>query len=184
MKLTIVFLSLSLAITGCGSSTSGTSDPGYIGHLLLDASPENAGWGIFSSALQHEGLADVRKLLREADGPYTVFSPSNAAFEAYFEARGITKKEFLASNEVAEIVRAHIAPGNYYPKTLFETDRLTFDNPRRRPFGYQQTGPRLLRQRCAHGWTCPRGSKEARRRRALLPSGCNGTVDRQRIKTF
>ena len=131
---------MSLAITGRGTSTSGTSEPGYIGHLLLNASPENAGWGTFSSALQHEGLADVRKLLREADGAHTVFSPGNSAFEAYFKTRGISKEEFLTSDEVPEMVRAHIAPGNYYPKTFFETDALNFDNLNRDPLIISEQG--------------------------------------------
>jgi uncharacterized surface protein with fasciclin (FAS1) repeats len=121
-------LIFALTLTACGSTTSPISPPRSIGQLLLNASPDDAGWGTFSSALQHEGLADVRELLREEKEPYTVFSPGNTAFEAYFEARGITKEEFLTSDEVPEIVRAHIAPGNYYPKTFFETDGLTFDN--------------------------------------------------------
>lgn len=128
MKFAAALLALSLVVTGCGDATADISDPGPLGYLLLNASPDDAGWGTFSVALQHDGLADVRELLREEDVPYTVFSPSNTAFEAYFKARGITKEAFLASDEVPEIVRAHIAPGNYYPKTFFETDELTFDN--------------------------------------------------------
>jgi uncharacterized surface protein with fasciclin (FAS1) repeats len=121
-------LILALTLTACGSTTNPISPPQSVGQLLLNASPDDAGWGTFSLALQHEDLADVRELLKEEKEAHTVFSPGNTAFEAYFEARGITREEFLASDEVPEIVRAHIAPGNYYPKTFFENDGLTFDN--------------------------------------------------------
>lgn len=116
-----------LLFTACGSTTSPISDPGLLGQVLVGVEPTEPAFGTFSSALADEELADVRELLMQ-EGPYTVFVPGNAAFDAYFEARGITKEAFLASDEMPEIIRAHIALGKYNADTLLGNDTLTAEN--------------------------------------------------------
>ena len=120
-------LALILMLTACGSTLVVDRAPS-LAMILTDSVPEDEGAGTFSTALRQDSLADVRKLLIEADGPYTAFVPTNTAFETYFKARGITEEAFMESSELPEFIRTYIAPGNYYPKTLFETDNLSFKN--------------------------------------------------------
>ena len=112
MKFATVFLVLLLVVTGCGTgdSTAGTSDPGPLG-FILDR-PNDPSVGTFSRALGNSALADVRKDLK-SNNLYTAFVPTNAAFEVYFKEQGTTKEAFLASNDVAKVVRAHIVAGNH-----------------------------------------------------------------------
>lgn len=46
------------------------------------------------------------------EGPFTVFAPTNAAFEAALEALGITAEELLARDDLAEILTYHVVPGS------------------------------------------------------------------------
>jgi uncharacterized surface protein with fasciclin (FAS1) repeats len=94
---------------------------------LVGVEPTEPAFGTFSSALADEELADVREMLMQ-EGPYTVFVPNNAAFDAYFEGRGITKEAFLASDEVPEIIRAHIVLGKYNADALLCNDTLTAED--------------------------------------------------------
>lgn len=111
MKVLVTLLTLALLVTGCGNSTAGTSDLGAIG-MILDTPPNDPGGGTFSSALKHASLSDLRRDL-SMPGPYTVFVPTNAAFEAYFAEQKLTKEAFLASDAAAEVVRAHVVAGNH-----------------------------------------------------------------------
>ncbi len=111
VKLLVTLLTLALLVTGCGNSTAGTSDPGPLG-LILDTAPNDPRGGTFSSALKHPSLANLRRDLT-GEGPYTVFLPTNAAFDTYFAEQGVTKEAFLASDDAAEVVRAHIVAGNH-----------------------------------------------------------------------
>ncbi len=120
-------LLLVLPMVACGSATAPISPPTSTAQVLIGSPPNDQARGTFASALKQDRLADIRKTLWE-DAPNTAFVPTNAAFEAYFEARGITKEAFLASSELPEFIRTYIAPGNYYPKTFFETDDLTLTN--------------------------------------------------------
>ena len=128
MKFAAVFLVLLLGMAGCGDSTTGTSDPGTSdpGPLgfILDR-PNDPSVGTFSRALGNSGLADLREDLKSND-LYTAFIPTNAAFEAYFKEQGVTKEAFLAGDDVARIVRAHLAAGNH-PYTEISKG-ATFEN--------------------------------------------------------
>lgn len=123
-----VTLLLTLMLVACNAPTGSTTPPGPLSMILIDNPPaDDLSRGTFSTALKQASVADVRQLLRE-DGPFTVFVPTNAAFEAYLEARGITQAAFMKSSELPKFVRSYIAPGNYYPKVLFDTDDLFFNN--------------------------------------------------------
>jgi uncharacterized surface protein with fasciclin (FAS1) repeats len=125
MKSFVLLLVLTVALAGCGESTSGTSDPGTLGQMFSQAPDNDPGVGTFASALKTEELKDVLDVLSQ-DEPYTAFVPNNAAFEEYFVESGITKEEFLASDELATVIRAHIAPGKYTASDF--TDGASFEN--------------------------------------------------------
>ncbi len=59
------------------------------------------------AAVQAAGLAETLS----GEGPFTVFAPTNAAFEAALEALGITAEELLASPDLAGILTYHVVAG-------------------------------------------------------------------------
>jgi uncharacterized surface protein with fasciclin (FAS1) repeats len=59
------------------------------------------------AAVQTAGLVETLS----GEGPFTVFAPTNAAFEAALEAMGITAEELLANPDLAGILTYHVVPG-------------------------------------------------------------------------
>ena len=60
------------------------------------------------AAVQAAGLVETL----QGEGPFTVFAPTNAAFEAAFEALGITAEELLADTEtLTSILTYHVVEG-------------------------------------------------------------------------
>lgn len=111
LYLALACLALSLALVACGNATSDTSDPGTIGEKFKQATSEDVVYGTFAAALQTPALADVLDELDSDYFPHTVFAPTNEAFAAYFKAQGITKEEFLAQDNLREIILTHIVRG-------------------------------------------------------------------------
>jgi len=66
-------------------------------------------------AMADDAMADLPATVLvetlQGDGPFTVFAPTNAAFEEALSALGITAEELLASDELAEILTYHVVPG-------------------------------------------------------------------------
>lgn len=59
------------------------------------------------TAVQTAGLVETLS----GEGPFTVFAPTNAAFEAALTAMGITAEELLANPDLAGILTYHVVPG-------------------------------------------------------------------------
>jgi transforming growth factor-beta-induced protein len=47
-----------------------------------------------------------------ADGPFTVFAPTNAAFDALFAQLGISGIDDLTAEQLVPILTYHVVPGN------------------------------------------------------------------------
>jgi uncharacterized surface protein with fasciclin (FAS1) repeats len=63
--------------------------------------------------------AGVIPLLNEPS-PFTVFIPSDEAFEKYFKQRGISRAEFLKSSELNDLIRNHIIAQRIEDEALFK----------------------------------------------------------------
>ncbi|PKM64784.1 MAG: hypothetical protein CVU96_01125 [Firmicutes bacterium HGW-Firmicutes-20] len=74
---------------------------------IVDVALNNPDFSILVAALQKAGLVDA--LLGE--GPFTVFAPTNAAFEALLEALGITAEQLLAQPDLAKVLLFHVISG-------------------------------------------------------------------------
>jgi uncharacterized surface protein with fasciclin (FAS1) repeats len=72
----------------------------------------------FSTLVAALAAADLVEVL-QGEGPFTVFAPTNAAFDAALADLGITAEELLASDELAGILTYHVVPG-----TLMAADVL------------------------------------------------------------
>ncbi|MDP3306063.1 MAG: fasciclin domain-containing protein [Erysipelotrichaceae bacterium] len=74
---------------------------------VVDIALNNPNFSILVAALQKADLVDA--LL--GDGPFTVFAPTNAAFEDLLEALGITAEELLAQPDLAKVLLFHVVSG-------------------------------------------------------------------------
>jgi uncharacterized surface protein with fasciclin (FAS1) repeats len=94
---------------GQGDSSTGgaNAQQGQAGRSIGDAAGQSADLSQFSQAVQAAGLTDT---LRSA-GPYTVFAPVNAAFEAVPQE---TRTRLMAPegrDRLTELLTFHIVPG-------------------------------------------------------------------------
>ncbi len=74
---------------------------------VVDIALNNPDFSILVAALQKAELVDA--LL--GDGPFTVFAPTNAAFEDLLETLGITAEELLAQPDLAKVLLFHVISG-------------------------------------------------------------------------
>lgn len=74
---------------------------------IVDTAVGNSDFSILVSALQKAGLVDTLK----GTGPFTVFAPTNAAFEKLLAALDITAAELLAQPDLAKVLTYHVVPG-------------------------------------------------------------------------
>lgn len=85
---------------------------------IVDIAVNNPNFSILVAALQKADLVDA--LL--SDGPFTVFAPTNAAFEDLLEALGITAEELSAQPDLAKVLLFHVVSGKVMSTDL--TDGL------------------------------------------------------------
>ncbi|MCA9765513.1 MAG: fasciclin domain-containing protein [Carnobacterium sp.] len=91
----------------------------------------NPDFSILVSALQKAELVDTLK----GDGPFTVFAPTNAAFEKLLMELDITAEELLAQPDLAKVLTYHVVSGKVLAGDLTDGmkaptvngEELTFD---------------------------------------------------------
>lgn len=92
-----------------------------IGHIeantVVDVLTSDAGerFTVLATALQAQNLVTTLS----GDGPFTVFAPTNAAFEAL----GMTEEELLALDNLADILTYHVVSGNVMSSALSNGQR-------------------------------------------------------------
>jgi len=95
------------AVAGGDSSTGGNAQQGQADRSIGDGMGQSADLSQFAQAVQSAGLTET---LRGA-GPYTVFAPVNAAFEAIPQE---TRTRLMAAegrDRLTELLTFHIVPG-------------------------------------------------------------------------
>ncbi len=92
---------------------------------IADIAVENEG---FSTLVAAVVAADLVETL-DSGGPFTVFAPTDEAFEKFFaslEPYGITPADVLANKELlTSILLYHVAPGEYYASDVLAMGTLT-----------------------------------------------------------
>ena len=76
---------------------------------------------VFNVALQEAGIASTL----EESGPFTVFAPSDDAFDALLEDRGMTVEDLLASDDLSEVLAYHIVAAAISPPDIEDGDLFT-----------------------------------------------------------
>ena len=77
------------------------------GDDIVDIAAGNEDFSTLVAAVQAAGLVETLK----GDGPFTVFAPTNAAFEQALADLGLTAEELLASPDLSGILTYHVVAG-------------------------------------------------------------------------
>lgn len=75
---------------------------------VVDIAVGDENFSTLVAAVDAAGLVETL----QGEGPFTVFAPTNEAFEAALEALGLTAEELLASEDLGSILTYHVVPGN------------------------------------------------------------------------
>jgi transforming growth factor-beta-induced protein len=102
--LTLLVLPVCLLVFAACDSDDPEPDP--VDQTIAELAQDTPDLSILVQALQE---ADLVSTLNGA-GPFTVFAPSNAAFEALLADLGVTADELLARDDLAEILTYHVVP--------------------------------------------------------------------------
>jgi uncharacterized surface protein with fasciclin (FAS1) repeats len=113
-RLVPFFLVLALVAAACGgddadetTTTAADTTEATESTSVVDLAIENGGFTTLVAAIEAAGLVETL----EGDGPFTVLAPTNAAFDAAFEALGITAEELLADTDtLTQILTYHVLP--------------------------------------------------------------------------
>ncbi len=92
-----------LAQTETGGMMSGGAE---MPATVVDIATSDENFSILVTALDTAGLVETL----QGEGPFTVFAPTNAAFEALLGELGITAEELLAREDLADILTYHVVP--------------------------------------------------------------------------
>lgn len=114
----LALAALGVFAAGCGDDESGsgsgnatttateTTMTTAAAGTIVDVAAGNPDLSILVAAVKKAGLAETLS----GAGPFTVFAPTNEAFEAALKATGLTQDELLASPDLAKILTYHVLP--------------------------------------------------------------------------
>jgi transforming growth factor-beta-induced protein len=91
------------------------------GQTIVDLAVESGQFNTLVAAVQEAGLVETLS----GEGPFTVFAPTDAAFEALLNELGVTAEELLAREDLADILTYHVVPGKVMAADVVELDSAT-----------------------------------------------------------
>ncbi|MCH6234013.1 fasciclin domain-containing protein [Cognataquiflexum rubidum] len=114
--LTLAMMSLTLVLfSSCNEDETPTPDPN-----LVEVVASNANFSTLVTAVQTAGLVQTLS----GDGPFTVFAPTNDAFNRFLTANGLTASQLLASDGLAETLTYHVV-GASVPASSVSAGKVT-----------------------------------------------------------
>jgi transforming growth factor-beta-induced protein len=90
---------------------------------IVDVAVAADDFEILVAAVTEAGLAETLS----GPGPFTVFAPTDEAFEAAIEALGTTAEELLARDDLADILTYHVVAGEVDAATAISLDGQSAD---------------------------------------------------------
>lgn len=88
---------------------------------VVDIAASNEDFSTLVAAVQAAGLVETLS----GDGPFTVFAPTNAAFEAALADLGLTAEELLADTELlTQVLTYHVVPGELMAADVLDQNLL------------------------------------------------------------
>jgi uncharacterized surface protein with fasciclin (FAS1) repeats len=89
------------------TATTGTAATTTAAGTIVDIAEDNGNFAILLEAL---GATDLDAALG-GSGPFTVFAPTDAAFNSLLSGNGLTKDQLLQAKELADILQYHVLSG-------------------------------------------------------------------------
>jgi transforming growth factor-beta-induced protein len=86
------------------------------GQDIVDVAVENGSFTTLVAAVQQAGLVDALK----AEGPYTVFAPTDDAFAALLEETEMSAEDLLGAENLADILLYHVVAGEFDAASVIE----------------------------------------------------------------
>ncbi len=90
---------------------------------IIDVAKADGNFNTLLTALDKAGLTDTLS----GTGPYTVFAPTDAAFQALLDSMNMTSADLLDRSDLADILMYHVAPGKITSDDL--QNYKSTDNP-------------------------------------------------------
>jgi len=91
----------------------------HLADTVVDIAIDTEGeFTILEAALVEAGLVDTLK----GDGPFTVFAPTDEAFQNLLDALGIEAKQLLAHPDLANVLLYHVVSGKVMSGDLVDGD--------------------------------------------------------------
>ena len=87
------------------------------GGTVVDIAVSNPDFSILVDAVQKAGLVDALS----AEGPFTVFAPTDAAFKSLFSELGVSGIEDLSAEQLTPILTYHVVSGKVMSSDLSNT---------------------------------------------------------------
>ncbi|GAB4509683.1 MAG: hypothetical protein OHK0046_05120 [Anaerolineae bacterium] len=104
---------LTFALTAGGGETQAATG------TIVDVAVANSDFGTLVEAVTAAGLVEALS----GEGPYTVFAPTNEAFETALESLGLTAEDLLADTDLlTAILQYHVIPGEVPAETVLTLD--------------------------------------------------------------
>jgi len=86
------------------------------GQDIVDVAVENGSFTTLVAAVQQAELVDALK----AEGPYTVFAPTDDAFAALLEETEMSAEDLLGAENLADILLYHVVAGEFDAASVIE----------------------------------------------------------------
>ena len=104
-------------MTGSALSQEAKSD-------IVDTAVDAGKFSTLVAAVKAAGLAETLK----GDGPFTVFAPTDAAFQAALEALGVSAEDLLGNTALLnDVLLYHVVPGAFDAASVVALDGTTLE---------------------------------------------------------
>lgn len=114
--LTLAIVSMTLVLfSSCNEDDTPTPDPN-----IVEVAASNNNFSTLVSAVQTAGLVPTLS----GTGPFTVFAPTNDAFNRFLTENGLTANELLASDGLSETLTYHVV-GASVPSSAVTAGKVT-----------------------------------------------------------
>lgn len=103
-----LFFLLLLSLAGAGLAQEGAASGGAsdMPATVVDIATSDENFSTLVAAVDAAGLVETL----QGEGPFTVFAPTNDAFDALLEELGVTPEDLLAREDLGDILTYHVVP--------------------------------------------------------------------------
>ncbi|EIM77712.1 beta-Ig-H3/fasciclin [Nitritalea halalkaliphila LW7] len=112
-------LALAMGFTACSDEDDPIPTPPAAESNIVEIAADTPDFSTLVTAVETAGLVETLS----SDGPFTVFAPTNAAFEAFLEENNLTADALLGMEGLGDVLTYHVLAGEAMAANL-EAGRL------------------------------------------------------------